>query len=179
MTTSSNIVEKINNNEFTECCYSVYIPITKEGLLINIAPPNKRFERLLPFYSCTFQGFRKLSNGETTEIEKERLIHEVGDWIIKVDHQQTERLTFDQVKELLQSKILEKRQSNIGELQVTFASISNVFRKFTHTTNQKKFQSDQSLEQKKDEVRETDRLRKQLKRSMMSWHSGVQLTSLL
>ncbi len=88
MTTSSNIIEKINNNELTECCYSVYIPITKEGLLINIAPPNKRFERLLPFYSCTFQGFRKLSNGETTEIEKERLIHEVGDWIIKVDHQQ-------------------------------------------------------------------------------------------
>jgi len=120
MTTSSNIIEKINNNELTEICYSVNIPITKEGLLINIAPPNKRFERLMPFYSCTFQGFRKLSNGETAEIEKERLIHEVGDWIIKVDHQQTERFTFDQVKELLQSKILEKRQSNIGELQVTF-----------------------------------------------------------
>ena len=77
----------------------------------------------------------------------------------------------------MQSKILEKRQSNNGELQVTFASISNVFRKFTHTTKnhrldqnriQKKFQSDQSLEQKKDEVREKERLRKQLKRSMMS-----------
>jgi hypothetical protein len=68
------------------------------------------------------------------KLKKKRLIHEVGDWIIKVDQQQTERLTFDQVKELLQSKILERRQINIGELQMTFASITNVFRKFTLTT---------------------------------------------
>ncbi len=54
------------------------------------------------------QPFRKLSNGETGEIEKKHLIHEFGDWIINVDHQQTERLTFDQVKELLQSKIFTK-----------------------------------------------------------------------
>jgi hypothetical protein len=70
MTTSSNIIQKINNIALTECCYSVNIPITKEGLLINIASPKKCFEKLMPLYSCTFQGFRKLSNGETAEIEK-------------------------------------------------------------------------------------------------------------
>jgi hypothetical protein len=190
MTTSSNIIQKMNNIALAECCYSVNIPITKEGLLINIAPPKKCFEKLMPLYSCTFQGFRKLSNGETGEIEKKHLIHEVGDWIINVDHQQTERLTFDQVKELLQSKILERRQINIGDLQMTFASITNVFRKFTLTTKdhrleqnriQKTFQSNQSLEQRKEILREKDRLRKQLKRSMMSpeekeeWRAKVRI----
>ena len=173
MTTSLNIFERALN----ACYYSVKIPITKEGLLINIGPPNKHFEKLMPLYSCTFQGFRKLSNGDIAEVEKQCLIHEIGDWIIKVDHQPTEKLTFVEVKELLHSKILERRQSNSDELQVTFASISNVFRDFTHSMKnhrlkqnrtKKNLQRDQLSEEKKEEIREKDKRRKQLKRSMMS-----------
>jgi hypothetical protein len=56
MTTSLNTFERFNNNELNACYYRVKIPITKEGLLINIGPRNKHFEKFMPLYSCNFQG---------------------------------------------------------------------------------------------------------------------------
>jgi len=129
MNTPSKCQGSIKDDGLHAGNYSIKIPITAEGLLINIGPPNKLFGTLMSTFSCTFRGFRKFSDGSSGEVEKQQLIHENGDWIVEIEQHSTEHLTFTEVKELLKAKILEKRQMNVNELQLTFTSISYMLKK--------------------------------------------------
>jgi len=170
MTTTSNLSVHFETFSLNAFCYNVKIPITDEGLLINIGPPNKHFEKFMPLHTCIFLGYRKFSNGSTGDVEKQQLIHEIGDWIIKVEDHPTENLSFFEVKDLMRTKILENKNKKVDEIQLTFASVSHLKKKVKLEKDRvkKKLQRAYLSEEKKEEIKERDKVRHQMKRSIMS-----------
>jgi hypothetical protein len=158
--------------------YIVRIPITPEGLLIKVGSPNIGVEKLMPTFSCTFQGYRNLSDGTPGEVENKQLIQEVGDWIVEIEENSTENMSLMEVLECLKSNISNKKKMNADVLQVTFQSCSAVFEEYREEVRKQKQeeqrkqstkQIDKFSEDRKKEIKAKDRLRKQMKRSNMSY----------
>jgi hypothetical protein len=105
--------------------YTVYIPITTEGIPLNIGPPSEVLKKELPHFSCTFQGYKKKSNGRKSVTELQDIIHGIGDWIVEVDGESMKNMSFNQVMQIMMEKIEEKRSKNLSELQITLVDCSS------------------------------------------------------
>jgi hypothetical protein len=105
--------------------YTVYIPITTEGIPLNIGPPSEVLKNELPHFSCIFQGYIKKSNGQKSVTELQNIIHGIGDWIIAVDGESMKDMSFEQVMQIIMGKTEEKRSKNISELQITLVDCSS------------------------------------------------------
>ena len=105
---------KLSNNLSTSClkhsqqeCYEVKIPITKEGLLLQLVDRNSK---------TAFYHYRRFSNGTQGTPEIFQLVRQTGDYVISVDGTDTEDKKFSQVVQLLKD-IATKNKSGFVTLR--------------------------------------------------------------
>lgn len=113
--------------------YKVCIPITNEGLLLQVGPCSELLNKVMPNFNCTFQGYRQYSDGRKGIPELKRLIHGIGDWIVEIDGQSTKNMTFEQAMGELQEKISEKRKIHISELHFTLVDCTKIISRLKAT----------------------------------------------
>ena len=127
--------------------YKVAIPITSEGLLISISSPKACLESVMPSYYCIFAGYRKCHDGSTADIEKQQLIHQIGDYIIEVEEHSTFQLSLIEVRELVKVKMSMKKNMNMHFLQLTLKSISVVYKEYLDYQRIQKSEEERALAQ--------------------------------
>jgi len=127
--------------------YKVAIPITSEGLLISISSPKACLESVMPSYYCIFAGYRKCHDGSTADVEKQQLIHQIGDYIIEVEEHSTFQLSLIEVRELVKVKMSMKKNMNMHFLQLGLKSISVVYKEYLDYQRIQKSEEEQALAQ--------------------------------
>jgi len=127
--------------------YKVAIPITSEGLLISISSPKACLESVMPSYYCIFAGYRKCHDGSTADVEKQQLIHQIGDYIIEVEEHSTFQLSLIEVRELVKVKMSMKKNMNMHFLQLALKSISVVYKEYLDYQRIQKSEEEQALAQ--------------------------------
>ncbi len=127
--------------------YKVAIPITSEGLLISISSPKACLESVMPSYYCIFAGYRKCHDGSTADVEKQQLIHQIGDYIIEVEEHSTFQLSLIEVRELVKVKMSMKKNMNMHFLQLGLKSISVAYKEYLDYQRIQKSEEEQALAQ--------------------------------